>query len=175
MYFKKLTGKKCYLSPLDPADAERFAAWLNDSELTIDYGFYGSVITTETERKFLENAEGKHNYCIVDLETDRPLGYCGFKWLDRENQGGEVSIFIGDKEYRGQGYGQEALSLLIDYGFNALGLHNICLHVSNDNTAAIKCYEKIGFRIVGVLREALLLKRKRRDIALMDLLPEDFY
>jgi hypothetical protein len=30
MYFKKLVGKKCYLSPIDVNDVEIFTEWLND-------------------------------------------------------------------------------------------------------------------------------------------------
>ena len=36
MYFKKLIGKKCYLSPIDVNDAEVFTEWLNDMEILIN-------------------------------------------------------------------------------------------------------------------------------------------
>ena len=34
MYFKKLQGTKCYLSPIDLNDTEKFCEWLNDLEVT---------------------------------------------------------------------------------------------------------------------------------------------
>ena len=32
-YFKKMVGKKCYLSPLNPEDSEKYVLWLNDMEV----------------------------------------------------------------------------------------------------------------------------------------------
>ena len=34
MYIKKLIGTQCYLSPLNIEDAEQYAVWLNDVEVT---------------------------------------------------------------------------------------------------------------------------------------------
>jgi len=50
MYFKKLAGKKCYLSPMDVNDAEIYAEWLNDMEITANLSMYNGVITVEAER-----------------------------------------------------------------------------------------------------------------------------
>ena len=33
MYFKKMIGKKCYLSPINVNDAEKYVEWLNDLEV----------------------------------------------------------------------------------------------------------------------------------------------
>jgi len=74
-----------------------------------------------------------------------------------------------------KGYGTEALSLLLDYGFKALNLHNIFLSVYSFNERAKKSYEKIGFKIIGIKREALLRDMERYDIILMDILPNEFY
>jgi len=67
------------------------------------------------------------------------------------------------------------LSLLIDYGFKALNLHNIMLRVYEFNKGAIRCYEKIGFRYFGTRREALLRNLERHNVFYMDILPEEFY
>jgi hypothetical protein len=45
MYFKKLIGKKCYLSPIDPNDAEKFTEWLNDMEIIINLQLYNVLPT----------------------------------------------------------------------------------------------------------------------------------
>jgi RimJ/RimL family protein N-acetyltransferase len=63
----------------------------------------------------------------------------------------------------------------MDYGFKALNLHNISLSVFSFNERAIKSYEKIGFKRIGVKREALYRNMKRHDIIFMDLLVNEFY
>jgi RimJ/RimL family protein N-acetyltransferase len=175
MYFKKLVGKKCYLSPIDPNDAEKFTEWLNDLELTENLTLYEEIINTESERVFLNDLAKNHNYSIIDLEKDELIGNCGLLHIDHLNQTAEVGIFIGNKNYWSKGYGTEALSLLLDYAFKALNLHNIQLRFYGFNKRAQRCYEKVGFKQTGISREALYRKFERHDIIYMDILPGEFY
>jgi RimJ/RimL family protein N-acetyltransferase len=133
MCFKKMVGNKCYLSPMNTNDAEKFAEWLNDLEITVNLTLYNSVINTENEKTFLENLSKDHNYSIIDKETNELLGNCGFVDIDHLNQMAEVGIFIGNKNYWNKGYGTEALTLLLDYGFKALNLHSILIKVYSFN------------------------------------------
>jgi RimJ/RimL family protein N-acetyltransferase len=175
MYFKKLLGKKCYLSPIDVNDVEIFTEWLNDLEVIKYLILYPQIISIENEKGFLEKLSKEHTYSIIDNNTNELIGNCGYGDIDNLNQTGEVGIFIGNKKYWNKGYGTEALSLLLDYGFKALNLHNIFLKVYSFNERAIKCYEKIGFETIGKRREALLRGKERYDIILMDILHNDFY
>ncbi|GHU24390.1 N-acetyltransferase [Spirochaetia bacterium] len=175
MYFKKMIGEKCYLSPIDISDAEKFTEWLNDLEVTVNLQLYNTAINVESEKSFLDNISKEHNYSIIDRETDELIGNCGFMGVDHLNQTAEVGIFIGNKNYWNKGYGTEALSLLLDYGFKALNLHNILLRVYDYNKRAIKIYEKIGFKIIGERREALYRNLKKHNIIYMDILSEEYY
>jgi len=175
MYFKKLAGKKCYLAPIDVNDAEKFTEWLNDLELTKYLIVYPHIISIENEKEFLEKLSKEHTYSIIDNDANELIGNCGFVNIDHINQTSEVGIFIGNKKYWNKGYGTEALSLLLDYGFKALNLHNISLRVYSFNERAIKSYEKIGFKIIGKNREVLLRGKERHDIVLMDILCDEFY
>jgi RimJ/RimL family protein N-acetyltransferase len=170
MYFKKMMGSKCYLSPINSDDAEKFTEWLNDLEVTINLTFYNRIINTENEKTFLGKLSQEHNYSIIDKETNELIGNCGYVHLDHLNQTGEIGIFIGNKNYWNRGYGTEALTLLLDYGFKALNLHNIGLTVLSFNKRAIKSYEKVGFKIIGKKREAILRGEERHDLIIMDIL-----
>jgi len=175
MYFRKLTGKKCYLSPIDLGDAEKFTGWLNDLEVTENLSLYPQAISLEGEKDILGRVASGHNYSIIDIATNELLGNCGFVSVDHLNQTAEVGIFIGNKDYWSKGYGSEALRLLMDFGFKALNLHNIGLTAYSFNKRAIKCYEKIGFRLMGKRRQALLRGKDRFDIIHMDILRSEFY
>jgi RimJ/RimL family protein N-acetyltransferase len=170
-----MIGKKCYLSPIDINDAEKFTEWLNDLEVVQNLTMYNSIINKDTEKSILENISKFHNYSIIDLENDSLIGNCGYVGIDNLNQAGEVGIFIGDKNYWNKGYGTEALTLLLDYGFMALNLHNVFLKVYGYNKRAIKSYEKVGFKIIGIKREALLRNLERHDEVYMDILVNEFY
>ena len=175
MYFKKLIGKKCYLSPIDVNDAHLYTAWLNDSDVNANLTLASAVISLEAEKEFLQKLAGEHNYAIVDIETDSLIGNAGLQNVSHLHRSAEIGIFIGDKNYWNKGYGTEAVSLLIDYSYAVLNLHNISLKVYSFNKRAIRCYEKIGFKKAGELREALMYGRKAHNIILMDILPDDFY
>jgi RimJ/RimL family protein N-acetyltransferase len=174
MYFRKMIGNKCYLSPMNSSDAEKFTEWLNDLEVTENLTLYNSIINTQNEKILLETLCKDHNYSIIDNNTNELIGNCGFLDMDHLNQTAEVGIFIGNKNYWNKGYGTEALTLLVDYGFKALNLHNIGLRVYSFNGRAIKSYEKVGFKKIGKRREALLRKDERHDIIIMDILFNEF-
>jgi len=174
MYFKKMIGKKCYLSPIDLNDAAKFTEWLNDMEI-VKHLAVSQTISLESEKEILGKLSKGHNYSIIDIATNELLGNCGYVDLDHLNQTGEVGIFIGNKKYWNKGYGTEALSLLMDYGFKALNLHNICLRVFPFNERAIKVYGKIGFKEIGRRREALLRGKEKYDCIFMDILRDEFY
>jgi RimJ/RimL family protein N-acetyltransferase len=170
-----MIGSKCYLSPVNSDDAEKFTEWLNDLEVIINLTFYNRIINTENEKTFLEKLSQEHNYTIIDNITNELIGNCGYVHLDHLNQTGEIGIFIGNKNFWNRGYGTEALTLLLDYGFKALNLHNIGLTVLSFNKRAIKSYEKVGFKIIGKKREAILRGGERHDLIFMDILHNEFY
>ncbi|QQO10286.1 GNAT family N-acetyltransferase [Breznakiella homolactica] len=175
MYFKKLTGKKCYLSPIDAGDAEQYTAWINDMEVMNTLRLASASIDLTSERELLAQLGKQHSYSIVDIATDTLLGNCGLMDIDYIQRTAEIGIFIGNRDYWDKGYGTEALTLLIDYGYKKLNLHNIMLRVYAFNDRAVKCYEKIGFKPFGRRREALIRNLEAHDIIHMDLLPGDFY
>jgi len=173
-YFKKMPGKKCYLSPMDINDAEQYTAWVNDMELARFLTFYNKMIGAESEREFLRHLSAEHNYAIVTQKGDRLIGNCGFMNLDNYNRTAEAGIFIGEKESWGKGFGTEALSLLIGYGVDYLNLRTVFLRVNDFNERARRSYEKIGFREIGRRRKCILMEGREYDQIYMDLLAEEF-
>jgi len=43
-YFKKMVGKKCYLSPINPEDVEKYVLWLNDMDILAEELTGGSCL-----------------------------------------------------------------------------------------------------------------------------------
>ena len=175
--YKKLVGVKCYLSSCRLEDAERWTEWFNDLEVTIPLGDEAYTPTSlegeqEAIRGILKN--NSHTFSIVDLETDQTIGRCLFFNIDAVNRTAMLGIVIGEKGRWGQGYGQEAVNLLLDYGFNLLNLHNVMLGTFSFNERAIQCYEKVGFKLIGRRREARIIAGEKYDLILMDILADQF-
>ncbi|MFX1513072.1 MAG: GNAT family N-acetyltransferase [Promethearchaeota archaeon] len=93
-------------------------------------------------------------------------------WLSRNS---EITLFsIFDPEYLGQGYGFDAILVLLDFAFSILDMHNVYLWVTSYNERAINFYEKIGFRKQGKIREIAFRNGKRYDVVIMDILKPEY-
>ena len=175
-YFKKLIGKKVYLSPICPADAEQYCQWLNDFDVAKYLLIFNRQLGLEREKALLDDMvrSDAQIFGIIDLMNDKLIGNCSIFRINERNRKAEVGIFIGDKDYLNKGYGSEALSLLLDYGFNILNLNNIMLEVFDFNKRALKSYQKVGFKIIGCRREAVIAGGEKHDEIYLDILASEF-
>ncbi len=174
-YFRKLVGDKCYLSPVSLEDVEKYTEWVNDLEIGQFVLFSSAVMDMDKERDTLQQLM-KHNvlFAIVEKDHNKVIGNCGLHQLSEVHRHASLGIFIGEKTYWNQGIGAEATSLLLDYGFNVLNLNNITLDVLAYNKRAIKCYEKIGFKHVGVRRQYMFMAGEYHDVHIFDLVASEF-
>lgn len=62
-----------------------------------------------------------------------------------------IDIFVGDA-HQGEGIGPEAIRLLARYLFDVRGHHRLTIDPAAANSRAIRAYERVGFRRVGVMR-----------------------
>ena len=175
-YFKKMIGKRVYLSPICAEDAEQYCEWLNDFDVAKNLLIFNQQLSLEREKALLhEMAKNDAQiFGIIEIENNKLIGNCSIFRINERNRKAEVGIFIGDKNYWSKGYGIEALSLLVDYGFNILNLNNIMLEVFDFNKRAIRSYEKVGFKEIGRRREAIFLGGEKHDELYMDILASEF-
>jgi RimJ/RimL family protein N-acetyltransferase len=176
-YYKKIVGEKCYLSPCSLEDAEKWAEWFNDLEVTLPLGDEAYIPfsfpkSEESVQHIIKQQD--HVFSIVDLKTDACIGRTLLFNIDQINRHAMFGIFIGEKSFWGKGYGQEATRLTLDYGFNLLNLNSIMLGVMAFNKRAIRAYEKAGFKLIGQRRQARIIGDQKFDILLMDVLAEEF-
>ncbi|KAL7892967.1 acyl-CoA N-acyltransferase [Trichoderma sp. SZMC 28014] len=78
------------------------------------------------------------------------------------------------EEYRGQGYGEEATKWAMDWAFNYAGVHRIELWSFGFNEAAIRLWEKIGFKLEGRKRENVWFQRRWFDTVLYSILEQEW-
>jgi aminoglycoside 6'-N-acetyltransferase len=64
-----------------------------------------------------------------------------------------IDLFV-DPALHGRGVGTEAVRRVVRRLFHEGGHHRITIDPAVENHAAIRCYEKAGFRPVGVMRES---------------------
>lgn len=174
-YFKKIVGKRLYLSPINLEDVETYTKWINDLEISVNLGNADGIYSIQKEKEALEkiNKEG-YNFALIDLKKDKLIGNCGLLNVDMKNRVAEIGILIGNRKYWDKGYGKEGMELVLDYAFNILNLNNVMLKVYDFNKRAIKCYKKVGFKLVGKRRNAYQIGKKKYDEVYMDILANEF-
>ncbi|AVK61290.1 N-acetyltransferase [Lactobacillus sp. CBA3605] len=111
---------------------------------------------------------------IRTADDDRLLGFVTLFNIEWNNQISQLAIAIGDATDRGQGYGTEALNLMLNYGFNELNLYKVCLDVIATNQAAIAVYQNSGFEFEGTNKLAVKRDGQRHDLYSMGLFAADF-
>ncbi|NLY92043.1 MAG: GNAT family N-acetyltransferase [Firmicutes bacterium] len=174
-YFKKLVGKRVYLSPINPDDAEIYTKWMNDLKISIPLGNASSLYSLPKEKEVLEElANEGYNFAIVELTTDRLLGNCSLFELDLIHRRAQLGIFLGEKEDWGKGFGTEAIQLLLEFGFKIIGLHNIMLKVFSFNKRAIEVYRKIGFTEIGRRTQSFQINNQWFDELYFQILSTEF-
>ena len=174
-----LTGERVALGPLHRGLLPLLERWGNDF-WTVDRGGDDPrpVTADEIARTWGPLLRGERpdwmGFAIYTLPGLRPIGVMNLRDFSNPHGTAEFGITIGEAADRGQGYGTEAVRLLLQYAFTVLGVHNVWLDTPAYNTAAIRAYEKAGFREIGRRRGARLLAGKRHDIVLMDCVASEF-
>ena len=171
-------GNKIALGPLIKSDLDRLWRWVNDKEVTQYLHLFPFLMSRETEEKWLQRALESSDKDLIFAILLKPdyihIGNVGLHRIDLINSHAEIGILIGEKQYWNKGYGTEAMILALDYAFNVIGLHKVYLRVMEFNKRGIRCYEKVGFKIIGRLREHINRCGRYWDLLLMDILREEF-
>jgi aminoglycoside 6'-N-acetyltransferase len=120
-------------------------------------------------------AEGGGDATALVIETEGELvGFIQFaEESDPEFRHAGIDLFLSERHQR-QGLGTDAIRTLAHYLTEERGHHRLTIDPAAENTAAIRLYEKVGFRAVGVLREYWRAPDGTwRDGLLMDLLASE--
>lgn len=158
-----------YLRPVTEEDADLIVGWRNKPSVK-KYYIYQGEFTREGHLKWFRTMKESGRACqmmIMDKNGDIPLGVVDIKDIDHDHHKGEYGIFIGDEAARGRGIGTEAAKLMIQYGFEELGLHRIYLRALAGNKQAIRSYEKAGFKQEGYLCDDVYINGEYVDIVWM--------
>lgn len=162
------------LTALRPEDSPSLFEWINDRALVTLSAPYREVSHTEHDSWF-EQIRQRDDIRIFGIrENGRLVGTCQLHSIHSVHRSAELQIRIGDPEARGRGVGTAATTRLLEIAFHELGLHRVYLHVFATNQPARRLYERLGFRVEGVQREAAWIEGVWIDVVLMAILADEF-
>ena len=122
-----------------------------------------------------QNAKPQTSYifCLDLAGTKEFIGLIALNIGKPKYQSAEVWYKINPK-YWGKGYATEALTMLLDFSFNALKLHRIEAGCAVDNIGSVKVLEKVGMTREGMKRKKLPIRGEWKDNYFYAILDEDF-
>ncbi len=170
-------GNLVDLVPMDlDKDPEILSKWDRDSEFKRQFDVVPAVMYSPIlSKEWYEAASANGATMIIQTTKEKKvigiIELDGFDWAARSAW---VGIGIGEADYRGKGYGTEAMQLILEYAFQGLNLNRVNLNVFAFNTRAIRSYEKCGFRYEGTQREVIYKEDQRWDVIDMGILRSEW-
>jgi aminoglycoside 6'-N-acetyltransferase len=143
----RLEGDAILLRPIGLADVGRLTAIQAEEGVA---RWWGPPDASELRAK----AEGRDPVVAFAIDVDGHVA--GLIQYFEENEpdfrSANLDIFLGES-HRGRGLGPDALRTLSRYLVEERGHHRLTIDPAAENAVAIRAFERVGFRRVGVMRE----------------------
>ena len=165
-------GEKVLLRPTNTEDARRQGELFQNPELAgLDCTYPHKYAVMDVEAFFESGRQPDSNSALFAIEADGEyVGYCSLMNLDSPHRNFELGINIGDPACWNRGYGQDAVKLLLHYGFHYLAGRRIELTTHERNERAVNCYLASGFVEEGRFRQAIWIEGEYIDLVSMSIL-----
>jgi diamine N-acetyltransferase len=153
-----LKGQSIYLRALEPEDLEFVYALENNLsvwEISQTQTPYSKFLI----HQYLENAhqdiyQAKQlRLAICKNDTFDAIGLIDLFDFDPKNNRAGIGIIIQQPNNRNQGYGSQALELLITYAFEHLAVHQLFANIATTNEASVQLFTTFGFQLVGIKKD----------------------
>lgn len=130
--------------------------WLNDPE--IKYLTDTPDFSRKDQLRWFDSLKEKEDYLIWGVELDKiPIGVCGLKNITANDC--EKWMYIGNKEYWGQGIGKKLITLLEDKA-RELGKTSLWGKIRNENHRSISNNEKLAYRVEAKTVEYVIMRKQ---------------
>ncbi len=166
MELPTLHGERVTLRPAEEADLDPLSAVIQEPSVAQWWG------EAEEPERLRENLRMDGDAFVIEADGEL-AGWLGFvEETEPEYRSVGIDISLSER-FQGQGLGPDALRTVIRWFADERGHHRFTIDPSALNDRAIKAYEAVGFKPVGVMRKAELINGEWTDGLLMDLLIEE--
>jgi ribosomal-protein-alanine N-acetyltransferase len=173
-----LKGERLHLRALMEGDLNpAYLQWLNDEEVCRNNAH---AIFPNTEQKMKDYFNSLHQQssaivlAMVHTASQKHIGNVSLQNINWVSRNAEFAILLGDKEFWGGGYGQEAAKLIVDYGFNRLNLHRIYCGTLENNEGMKKLAALLKMKQEGLRREAIFKNGAYQNIVEYGVLKNEY-
>lgn len=175
---EKLKGNNILLRALEPEDLE-FVYHLENNMAFWHLSGTQIPFSKYTIAEYISNAY-RDIYDVKQLRLvieagGKTVGLLDMFDFDPQNRRAGVGIIIEKEEDKRKGYALESLSLLKEYSFQVLNLHQLYANIAADNKKSIFLFEKAGFEKVGVKKDWNFYNGKYQNELLYQIINQNVY
>jgi ribosomal-protein-alanine N-acetyltransferase len=105
--------------------------------------------------------------------TKEVLGVISLMKVDRRHKNAELGYWVG-KKFWNRGIATEAVSKVMEFGFQMLNLERIYAKCFHNNEASRKVMEKVGMKLEGKFRHEVFKENKFIDTLYYGILKEEW-
>ena len=173
---KTLSNNKISLRALEPEDLEfLFQIENNESYWEISHTktpFSKFILKQYIENSHLDIYETKQLRLIIEENsTKSQLGMIDLFDFNPQHKRAGIGILINPNQ-QNKGYASDALSLLINYAFTILNVHQLFANIISENTNSITLFEKFNFKQAGIKKDWIFSSGKFKDEILYQLIKD---
>ena len=171
-----INGSLTYLRPIMEEDFESIYRATKDDEIRYMTGTINTFALEDIKKHYERTSkdDSRYDFAICLKESDFIIGDITISDIDERDNKAGFRIALHNIDSLGKGYGTEAVKLAIYFAFEKLKLNRLQLEVFSHNPRGVRAYEKAGFTIEGVLRQAIYINNQYSDEIIMSILREEY-
>lgn len=160
-----LAGERILLRGIEEEDLKALLKWNFDPETTRFMSARLPGNMKEQRDWFAKQQGGDKKKLIIECaKTAEQIGMIGIMQIDHLNKNCEVGITIGNSNFKGKGYGKEALILIRDFLALEFGMKLVYAHIMHNNNAAIRLFETCDFKKTGTYPSKIFNAGQYHDV-----------
>src|SRR5690606_38404427 len=140
------------IKPLTENELSARVELLNNPEISKFLNTHEIFNIEKTINWFKEIKKDKSRFDCVFYVNTQIIGMGGLVKINYINKNAELYMYL-NPVFQGMGFGFKSAKKLCEYGFNKFNLEKIYLFTFNENYRANRLYEKLGFKLEGILRQ----------------------
>jgi RimJ/RimL family protein N-acetyltransferase len=175
-----MEGRLCRVEPLDAEahSGQLYEAHANDTEgrnwTYLPYGPFASVDEVQAWALSVEKGEDPLFLAIVDLATQKAVGWASYLRIDAEMGSIEVGHVAYSPLLQLTAAGTEAMYLMMRRAFEELGYRRYEWKCDSLNAPSWNAAERLGFTYEGTFRQAWVRRGRNRDNAWFSIIDSEW-
>lgn len=173
-----LYTERLSLRAMHPIDAEDMYDYARRPEVTkyLLWSEHEDIYVTRDFLKYINRRYSRgdfYDWAIIERESRRMIGTCGFTKIDTENHSAEIG-YVLNPDFHRKGFGSEAVKRILKFGFEELSLNRIEARFMAGNEASLALMKSVGMTFEGYMRDLMYVKGSFRTVGVSAILRSEY-